>query len=885
MFSKLPRYRSYFGTCDPRDIRNNSSYHSSDSYHELAEQYCDLLSEIRSLQVSLDIYRRSRDRIKYRTCVQTESEVSVSKVGPIDLVAVDTHENLTDVGGESKDDVNIHLASNHKMRSGDLSMEGFLSRPVQVAALRLDLESNVDLSFNIWDLFLGDPTVRSKLRNYAFLRCDLNVRLAVSGTPFHYGRLLVSYVPYPNVNSTLPLAGPTFRPNRLRFLAQTPGAKTMDVRDNKPLEVHVPYVSPQPVGRLFNTSAIALADSTPYEDFHEIGRLYVNTLNQIKAVSTTATNVFLYIYVYASNVTLSGSTGTVIAVQTESDEREKGPVEKYSSSLVPIADALSTVPSISVFARASSMALRAMSSIASLFGWSYPNLIDKPVRMRPEPYQNGAQLIGVDTGKRITLDPKQELSVDPRIVGVTDDELVINSICAREGLLTTFDWEPTDIPLSSVLFDAAVTPLLGKPVTASGNFVVQPTPLAFAAAPFKFWRGKMHFRFEIVCSNFHRGKIMFLYEPNISQLGLIAANISTNKQYIKVIDIQETNCVEFVVDWNFPKPYARNIDYESIPNTTPVVVDPNMHHCANGFLLVTPFTELQSPDGSSIQINVFVRGSDMVFNRFSASNLPQWSNPYSSIEEKVAPERRSVVTESLMDKGLCDQTTFSLNLPIMPIDSVSHDFFGEIPISFRALLKRFAQSYRVTSTTLSGPDENTRSAVFEIFPTQEPFDNIHDDKSRSLYQYLRYAFLAQRGSLRRRVKILNSKSVSTDPYSNVYVSLMSDDVNTLVPEMVTYEDTPYLMTDGTVLFVQSTNAGIEFEVPNYTNNMFVWACNTDPWYAIPPFEVSALRNYKVELNNIGETQYTSFTELIAAGEDFSFFRWVGPFPYKCGTVE
>lgn len=865
---ELGKTSSPFGTLRPSDIQKSQTYHMSESFRSDCDRYIKIYSKTNQLKSSLKLIQRAIDKHNYNVLVQTESaDVSVAHTGAVRDSNVDQHQTMIDVGGEQKDDVVVHHNFNHSVAPDDLSMKGFLGRPVQIAALSLSLDSDIDLAFNVWSLFLGDPVVRSKLRNYAFLRCNLTIRITLSGTPFHYGRLLVAYEPFPSVNMTLSGFG-LDRFNRLKYFSQAPGAKTLDVRENTPFEMAIPYVSPQPIGRLYNDSTLVLDAATPFDDFDSLGSLYISTLNQIKGVTTTVSNVFLYVYVFAHDVELLGATGSLGDVTTESDERETGPVERVSTALIPISKAMEHIPSIGYFAKASTMALSALRNISAHFGWSYPVLVDKPSRFRPDPWQNGANTIGVDTGKRITLDPKQELSIDPRIVGVDDDELAIAGICQRESLMGTFEWNPTDVPLTDLLWRVIVSPRSNAVDVVSGNYRTMPTALSFAATPFKYWRGTITYRFEIVASNFHRGKLLFVYEPNIAQYSLISSNLNINKQYTRVIDIQETQSVEFTVDWNFPKPWCMNLtDFLMVPSVgVPLDADPDFFGYANGMVIVTPFTEIQSPDGSGVEINVYVHSKSMVFNRFTDEYMPGIS----------------VVTES-------DENDLNRELSTMPInkanilpDKVAHDFFGEQPVSFRALLKRFMQGAKVIDTNTS-TNQDTTIFFFQVQPISlVALNYLYDENNINIYNYLRKAFLAERGGWRRRLQLTTDVDTQKGCYLNVSLFGNSDSTGGGFSGVVPYIY-PSANMNGTVMFSTDVNRGIEFEIPFYSNNLFLFACNTDPWYNIAPMEQSGLRDYKVALQLSDTSNKKIINETFAAGEDFTFMRWLGAYPYVLNT--
>jgi len=377
---------SYFEDISPFDLVTSSNYLTNDDFRRRVDIYTDAWALVDSIDATINVIKKEIVRRRHNFHVVTQSDISVMTTGTVDSATVSSGQNVEQVDGDAPDYTVVGVSTD-RTTSGDLEIKGFFGRPVQIAALQLTLNSDIDIRLDVWDLYLANPTVRSKLRNYPFMKCDLNVRYMLSGTPFHYGRVICAYEPYPEVNQIFPSFGPTFRSERLKYFSQAPGTLTMDVRENAPLDMHIPYVAPQPVGRLYNNSALVQSAVTPFDDFHELGSVFISTLNQIKSVTEGATEVFLYVYVYATNVELHGTTATQMSIVTESDERQTGPVEKFASSALSVSSALQNVPFLSMYARASTMALTALKGVASIFGWSYPTMIAHPIRNRPDPFQ------------------------------------------------------------------------------------------------------------------------------------------------------------------------------------------------------------------------------------------------------------------------------------------------------------------------------------------------------------------------------------------------------------------------------------------------------------------------------------------------------------------
>lgn len=855
-----------------RQVKRTKEYAESLSFRDVCDDYFHQVMQKEALEASIHRLWSWLQREKSSVQIVTESRV-VSEMtdGIVPSSNLDTHQNVADVGGDAKDD---NTAGEEKTldvgQKGMLDMGDFLSRPLSLANVSYTAGSDLTYSLDIWDAFLSHPSVRAKIRNYAYLKANLVVRIAVSGTPFHYGKLQVSYQPLASMNKNLPyvesLLGTANRIGALTYLSQAPGCSVIDVKSNKPLELSLPFISPQPVMRLFNDSPLILPDSSSFDDSVGFGKLYINSINTLSAASSTPTPVSLFIYAYMTDLQLGAPTGTVITIGTEADvdERKTGPVERFATRASEIAYALTSVPIIAPFAKASAMTLEGVGALSALFGYSVPTMETEPERVKNEPFQNGAHMIGYDTGKRLVLDPCQELSVDPRVTGTEDDDMAIAALCKKESLLDVFDWGDSDNPLSNPVWTAPVNPRIMKRLAtgAPTPYVVAPTPLSFAATPFEYWRGDITFRFEIVCSAYHRGKLAFYFEPNIAQNVVIDTVLDMNKQYVKVIDIQETQDVSFCVKWAFPKAWARVLPDSLLGDLGEVgFLGTGLFDYANGYIAVTPFTKLQSPDGSDIQINVYVSSENMMFNQLVLRNFPT-----------IRPTTEARVISTPTDVACMD-----LNESTANVAHISEEHFGEMPVSFRALCKRFCGYEHMTSESIPAGAGVYGLLRKSLYPAPNPgYTGTASSAEPNLISYLRYGYVAMRGGTKHRVTI--NGGVTFNETSRIKVKLRPPS-SSFSDSMTKETNVQRLCSSiiGTLDYIPHTNGGVEFEVPFYSNNLFAVSFSDD---FLPTTESLiddvATRGFEVIF------PWTSIDDVdnyivhdIAAAEDFSLMRYQG----------
>lgn len=838
------------------------------------------------------VFMKRRLSLEYPRGVISESLVNEQKQGEVDQYLIHDNENLEDMSGAATGINNAGRSA--YLRQGQdeyLSISEFFARPVEITSLDIAVGDHCSQILEVWDAWSLDPSVRAKLHNYAYLSGDLHIRFVCTGTVFHMQKILLSYQPYDqrNVNlahySTLLPTYPGMRDMFINYLSQAPGSVVIDVRNNAATEMVCPFISTKNMHRLYNTNASVISSVTSYQDLEFAGALYIYSINELATASDDSTDVSVQVYAWMENIELGCTTATQMVV-SEGDEQRRGPIERMATSLSYYSDMLSVIPPISTFARASSEMFKGLSGVASWFGWSRPAVIVEPIFVKNEPFRNGSHTIGGETLKRIGLDPQQELTVDPRIMGVDHDEMVITNISSIQSYLTQFTWSHSDARLANAIFISYVHPMLATTFSPDGtNYVYQPSAMAFAVAPFEYWHATLEFTLEVVCSNFHRGKLAVGFEPNIAQMSINDTAYDLNKNFLSIIDIQQTQTATFCVEWAHPRAWAHNVDATRNPMygiSVDHVVDPitgKLTTSVNGYIFVVPFTDLTSPNGSSVQINVYVRAKDLMVNQLDNTHMP-------TDRSVVFP---MVVSESAMyheDKSEIPVECFRLVKSNTSVNGMSLHHFGEQPLSFRSMCKRYV------TTTISGLGP-TSDDGFQLNFNESPIMRAHPRYGASssfdptVVEYLPYAFLGYRGGMRKRIHAVanhgDDVSTTMGPLSRCVIFLDPvrglPDPGYVAPVWSWANNLTRVEQRGSVSFVPHTNGGIEFEIPFYSNNLFLFAFTDDyigDGNATNDMDENFIYSYTAvfEYDDKKAPNYSCYTES-AIGEDFTFFRYQG----------
>lgn len=476
----------------------------------------------------------------------------------------------------------------------------FLSRPVLIKTISWAESDSAGLKgtqFYPWQLFFNSTPIKKKLDNYAFLNCSLRVKFVVNASPFYSGSMLFSY--FPKVSDSSSGSGTIKTDSQLSeiiplsqrlhtwiYPATCQGGEIL-----LPFFHHENYVEATSSANLINMGAIV-----PY---------IVNIL--ASANGATGQTATIQVYAWAENVHLAGPT-IGLAVQS-GDEYGTGIISKPASAVARIASSFGSNTYIGPYARATAMAASAIGGIAHIFGFTNVPVVADVMPFKSQPFPHFASPEISTPIEKLTLDPKNELTIDNRVVGLGgEDELALNYLIGRESYLCSFPLNTTDA-VDDVKFYSLVTPnLWNADLTASAVFI-NSIPGHYISNLFKYWRGDVIFRFRVVATPFHKGRIRVSYDPATDITGTVP-DYST--VFNEVVDIGSESEFELRVPYMQASPWAlcepgvstKNFGF----NGTTIAHVANQD---NGQLVVRVVTPLSAPVATNeISVQVFVRMAD-----------------------------------------------------------------------------------------------------------------------------------------------------------------------------------------------------------------------------------------------------------------------------------
>lgn len=803
-------------------------------------------------------------------------------------------------------------------KATDDSLGSFLSRPIKILTTTYAPGSDLARTFNPWMKFFQDPRVANRIANYNLLRCKLCVKFVINGAPFHSGRVLVSYMPLAPLD---PYGEDTniwsYRDNVI--LSQKPHI-FLNPTDCSGGTLELPFFW------RFNYVCI------PKEEYIQLGKIQISQLMPLRAINGSNESAHIAVYAWATDVHLQVPTCLTInplppqqlpytAQSGVVDEYSTGVVSKPASAVANIAGSMTMVPLIGPYARATQMAASAISGIARLFGFSRPAIIQDIQPYVPRYLGNLANTDAGDTTMKATFDLKQEVTVDPRTMGLgAIDEMSIKYIASKETYLTNMTWT-TSSGQGQTIGTFAVTPNVWN---ASADPPIYGTKLYFpavctAVAPFTYWRGTMKYRFMFGASQFHKGRLRIVWDPlepkTNSALG------SYNVAYNVVVDLADTQDFEFTIGWGQEFPYCRTLPTfkygkSELPwSTTAGTIPTSVSY--NGIFKVQVVTPLMSFDNNldnTIEIAVFVSCADLEVAEPTNYKIHSLSTQIGSVlEHEPSGESETFVAQSgLLTPGNFDKpesrtATFHLGPESEPFYTAEFNsvWFGDPIKSLRQLLKRYVGGRTLIPNRNSvGAMQVSRFVISDITP---PFGyyakgvyistragglrcNIEPTTPLTFFQT---CYMARRGGM--RFKYVLSNFATADNESRHLMGVMI--VNRAPMETkVSQQSIPMNggalaqqrsaslqpliddMWSGGVATTISRNPVVEVEMPYYNHERFflsrdnVGVTNT----------ITAGTFHELKVTNLTvAASYPSVAQFVSVADDFSLGFWVGqPIMYE-----
>lgn len=449
----------------------------------------------------------------------------------------------------------------------DMSLAEWFRRPVKIAAYDWIEGSSILTTIDPWSLFFNNPDILNKLKGFSRMQATLHVKLTINASPYQYGAGNMSYLPLSNFGNGAG-SGPTSEPALDSFAGGHcdpalnsyfgvagfgTAAGNLIVKTCRPNVWFYPQ---------FSQGAEMVLPFCYYKNWinldsnltevANLGRLTLYTPIPLKTTSTPTVNpVSVTIFAWCEMHKVSAPSYSMQG----GDEYVDRPVSTTMSALSTLARTVSRIPMLGPYAMATSSVLTNMGTAARWFGYSNPPVISDVHALRPNYMASYSSPEVCVQHEKLSLDPKNEVTVDSRTVGLDGvDQMSISHIVGREVYFGLINWAAT-AATTQCLSIHHVSPMIYAHRQYIGEITnrncksIQMTPGCQIGTLFDMWHGVIKYKFTVVASQFHRGRLLVSYEPDGFQDSYTSSAYTSPRTISKIWDITENPSFEFEVPW------------------------------------------------------------------------------------------------------------------------------------------------------------------------------------------------------------------------------------------------------------------------------------------------------------------------------------------------
>jgi hypothetical protein len=277
------------------------------------------------------------------------------------------------------------------------------------------------------------------------------------------------------------------------------------------------------------------------------------------------------------------------------------------------------------------------------------------------------------------------------------------------------------------------------------------TPMGHLARTFGCWRGDIVYRFQVICSKFHRGRIRVSWDP-LAQIGDVSDTQTTT--YTKVIDIAEMTDVYLRIPFMAQTSWLDcDVFNQEFGTGTPSAFNPLRD---NGTLRVSVLNNLSAPNSSA---GVFI-----IVSIAGAPNL-HFARPANGIDFTFAEPQSGETDTTGVDTPGANTSETSIAATNDANDDLYTVYMGENVVSMRQYM------HRVQWNWTAAPNANTYSRYqmcqvkmprrplcpgFTYGPHYTTSGTIYTYAKMTLLTWMSACFVGNRGSIVLHVNAANA---------------------------------------------------------------------------------------------------------------------------------
>lgn len=469
----------------------------------------------------------------------------VTEVAPV----AESSQNLTTkfaddtLGYEATLVSNAHDSSfvNELIAPSSQTIIDFLQRPTALTAGSLGTsDAGILWSTDVTSAITS--TKYNRMSNIYTFKCDFEFTLQINADRMQQGRYIMFYLPNGGILPASTTQAAQWRAmhtcNTMK-ITQLPHVE-IDLATQTHVTLKIPYTSILPMMSWSTTSL------SPMQTMGIIGLYPYSALNPGTGGSTTCG---FTVWASMQNIVLgAASVGQMDAGTKEAKAQGVGPVSGVLNRVSNAIGVWGKVPIIGGYASQLAWMTRLAAQSAEFLGYSKPLAVEAPIRVDRKIAPFMAVADKPSYSKPLGMIAENSVAIPNRLTGI--DEMSIDFIKKVPAYINQSTWTASYTSGAS-LFQVSVAP--DHRSTWSKGTVF--TPAGFLSQQFSLYRGSMNYKFKIVKTGFHRGRICVAFAPGLTTYG--GSYSSTEYVFREVVDVSTTSEFSVCCPYLVPQPWTQ----------------------------------------------------------------------------------------------------------------------------------------------------------------------------------------------------------------------------------------------------------------------------------------------------------------------------------------
>jgi len=391
------------------------------------------------------------------------------------------------------------------------------------------------------DVFFSVPKNRYRLSGVGYVRGDFEFILQVNAVRFQQGRYILAYLPISvnanTVQTNLWIAAHVVNTQAITSLRHV----EIDLATQTSVTLKIPWQGP------FNYTNVNFSAPSQFPP----GIIFIYPYSPLQAGSGDTTCAWtLYgrmenVKTYANVVAQSSKS-----IQFAEAGSKLGPISSVARKISLSATELGVLPMLTSMMSVVSWGADVAGNVAKIWGYSKPMNANPALIHTRKTVPNSFNSDGAFNGHGLGLSSSNEVALTTGRSRTQIDEMSYKFLCSQYIYWNSVTWSTAAVS-ETLLYSTAVGPHYFNTTYGKGTTAPVFSTLSYFHA---FYRGGFKFKFKIVKTEFHSGRLLVSFLPQLAfnTGGAAVSFADTDNLFREIIDIRETNEFEVVVPYIQP---------------------------------------------------------------------------------------------------------------------------------------------------------------------------------------------------------------------------------------------------------------------------------------------------------------------------------------------